>query len=123
MRGNPVRWFEIYVDDIERAKAFYETVFDVKLDRLGTEGIEMWQFPADMDRHGTSGTLARVDGMPAGGNSTVVYFQCEDCAVEESRVAAAGGTVVRPKMSIGEYGFVTLAKDTEGNLIGIHSLR
>ena len=123
MRGNPVRWFEIYVDDIERAKAFYETVFDVKLDRLGAEGIEMWQFPADMDRHGTSGTLARVDGMPAGGNSTVVYFQCEDCAVEESRVAAAGGTVVRPKMSIGEYGFVTLAQDTEGNLIGIHSLR
>ena len=122
MNGNPVGWFEIYVDDIERAKAFYETVFDVQLDRLGTEGIEMWQFPSDMSRHGASGTIAHVDGMPAGSNSTVVYFQCEDCAVEESRIAGAGGTVVRPKMSIGEYGYVTLANDTEGNLIGLHSL-
>jgi predicted enzyme related to lactoylglutathione lyase len=119
---NPVGWFEIYVDDIDRAKAFYETVFRVKLDKLGTEGIEMWQFPSDAGSHGTSGTIACVDGMPAGGNSTVVYFQCGDCAVEEARIEAAGDTVVRPKMSIGQYGFVTIANDTEGNLIGLHSL-
>ena len=35
-----------------------------------------------------------------------------------ARVEAAGGTLVRPKMSIGEYGHIVLAKDTEGNLIG-----
>jgi hypothetical protein len=43
-----------------------------------------------------------VEGVSAGGNSTVVYFACEDCAVEESRVVAAGGTVHRAKMSIGQ---------------------
>lgn len=27
MTHNPVGWFEIYVQDMERAKKFYETVF------------------------------------------------------------------------------------------------
>jgi predicted enzyme related to lactoylglutathione lyase len=62
-------------------------------------------------------------GVPSGGNSTMVYFQCEDCAVEGSRVAAAGGKVVREKLSIGQYGFIVLAHDTEGNMIGLHSMR
>ncbi len=34
MQMNPVGWFEIYVDDIKRAKAFYEKVFDVELEAL-----------------------------------------------------------------------------------------
>ena len=52
----------------------------------------------------------------------MVYFGCDDCAVEGSRVAAAGGRVHREKMSIGEYGFIVLAVDTEGNRFGLHSL-
>jgi predicted enzyme related to lactoylglutathione lyase len=51
----------------------------------------------------------------------LVYFSCEDCAIEGSRVESAGGKVVREKMSIGQYGFVVLATDTEGNMIGLHS--
>ncbi len=43
----------------------------------------------------------------------MVYFSCEDCAVEEARVEAAGGSVVRPKYSIGDHGFVSIASDTE----------
>ena len=63
-----------------------------------------------------------MEGFPAGGNSTLVYFSCEDCAVEESRVESAGGKIQQPKMSIGEYGFITIANDTEGNMFGLHSL-
>ena len=64
----------------------------------------------------------QVKGMEAGGNSTLVYFASEDCSIEEGRVEDAGGKLIRPKMSIGEYGFVSLAQDTEGNMIGIHSM-
>ena len=71
---------------------------------------------------GAAGALVHHAAMPAGGNSTLVYFRCEDCAAEASRVEAAGGTLVRDKMSIGEHGFVAHAKDTEGNLFGLHSL-
>jgi len=54
---------------------------------------------------------------------TVVYFACEDCAVEEARVQRAGGHVIRPKMSIGQYGAISLVVDTEGNMIGLHSMK
>jgi predicted enzyme related to lactoylglutathione lyase len=63
-----------------------------------------------------------MDGGSSGGNSTLVYFGCDDCAVEEARVASAGGRVERPKMSIGEYGFISLVVDTEGNMIGLYSM-
>ena len=32
--ANAVGWFEIYVEDMERARRFYETVLGVKLERL-----------------------------------------------------------------------------------------
>jgi hypothetical protein len=123
MSHNPVGWFEIYVQDTVRAKAFYERVFQVTLEKLNSPDIEMWAFPMSMDTPGAAGALVRVPGLPSGGNSTLVYFSCEDCSVEESRVTAAGGRVQKPKFTIGEYGFITLAFDTEGNMIGLHSRR
>ncbi|WP_414827886.1 VOC family protein [Alteromonas sp. H39] len=129
MDHNPIVWFEIYVDDITRAKSFYESVLQVTLTSLldPTEDKEssltMYAFPSDMEQHGASGALVCVDGFPAGSNSTIVYFSCEDCAVEESRVEKAGGRIQRSKMSIGEYGFISLIEDTEGNMVGLHSLQ
>lgn len=124
---NPVVWFEIYVDDLDRAKKFYETVFKIELTELSnpeSDELKMWSFPGDIEtRNKTSGALVQVKGMEAGGNSTVVYFASEDCSVEEKRVEDAGGEVQRSKMSIGEYGFVSLVKDSEGNMIGIHSMK
>lgn len=125
MARNPVGWFEIYVNDMPRARNFYESVLAIELENLevpGDSNLKMMSFPADMEKHGSSGALVHVEGFPAGGNSTLVYFSCEDCAVEESRVTSAGGKVQTPKMSIGQYGFVTLAIDTEGNMFGLHSV-
>lgn len=34
MLGNPVGWFEIYVNDMDRAKQFYQQVFQVTLTKL-----------------------------------------------------------------------------------------
>ncbi|MBT1062182.1 VOC family protein [Bowmanella sp. Y26] len=120
---NPVGWFEIYVQDIQRARRFYEQVLAIKLDKLPVPDIEMWAFPNDMTQYGAGGTLVYMPGMSSGGNSTLVYFSCQDCAVEESRVKEAGGQVQRSKMSIGQYGFISLIFDTEGNMLGLHSLQ
>ncbi|WP_166423778.1 VOC family protein [Paraglaciecola sp. 20A4] len=122
--SNPVGWFEIYVNDIQRAKLFYEAVLKGRLEPLtvpSDDPAQMWVFPSDMEHYGASGALVKMDGVTAGGNSTLVYFNCEDCAIEESRVEEAGGKIERAKMSIGEYGFCTLATDTEGNMFGLHS--
>ena len=124
MARNPVVWFEVYVQDMDRARRFYESVFQVSMKRLDTPdpGLVMWTFPSEMSRYGSSGSLVKVEGVSSGGNGTLVYFHCEDCAVEEGRVAASGGRVERPKMSIGQYGAVSLVFDTEGNRIGLHSM-
>lgn len=122
MKRNPVGWFEIYVQDMPRAKAFYETVLGVTLSPLGPPELQMEAFPGDMTSPGTGGALVKFDGMPSGGNSVLVYFNCDDCGLEGSRVGGAGGQVVREKMSIGEYGFIVLATDTEGNMFGLHSM-
>lgn len=123
MQANPVGWFEIYVQDMARARTFYETVLGTKLERLDSPGIEMWAFPADRERHGTAGSLVHMPGFPSGGNSTLVYFSCADCANEAGRVVAAGGRLMKAKFSIGQYGFVALAFDTEGNMFGLHSVK
>lgn len=123
---NPVVWFEIYVNDLDRAKSFYEQVFQTELSPLGNpteDNLQMLSFPGDMESKGrASGALVHVKEVQAGGNSTIVYFGSDDCSIEEARVEDAGGELIRPKMSIGEYGFISLAKDTEGNMIGIHSM-
>jgi uncharacterized protein len=125
MDKNPVGWFEIYVQDLNRARKFYETVFKIELRTLNTpaENIEMLAFPMAMAHSGASGALAKMSGVPSGGNSVLVYFSCDDCANEVARVASAGGKIEREKMSIGEYGYIALVCDTEGNMIGLHSLK
>jgi predicted enzyme related to lactoylglutathione lyase len=125
---NPVGWFEIYVNDMPRAKAFYEAVFAITLQPLGdpTGGdasLEMWQFSGGPDRYGCCGALCKMEGCAAGGGGTLVYFSCDDCAVEAARVTANGGRIFKEKFPIGEYGFIAIACDTEGNTIGLHSMQ
>ena len=124
---NPVVWFEIYVNDMQRAKKFYEKVLDTKLTELPNptdDGAEMFAFPMDMkSENRASGSLVKMEGFGAGHNSTIVYFMSEDCAIEEAKVISAGGSVFKSKMSIGEYGAMVLAIDTEGNMIGFHSMQ
>lgn len=123
MAGNPVVWFEIYVQDMSRAREFYETVLGVRLHRLDSPEVEMMAFPLSTDAVGASGALVRMPGVPSRAGGTLVYFATEDCAIEAGRVAPAGGRVERGKFPIGEYGFIALACDTEGNMFGLHSMR
>ncbi|MBU0594280.1 MAG: VOC family protein [Gammaproteobacteria bacterium] len=120
MKNNPVVWFEIYVQDMDRARKFYETVLQLKLEKMDSPEVEMWSFPAEMDRWGAGGSLVKMDGVPSGGNSVLIYFSCEDCKAGESRAENAGGRIKQKKMSIGEYGYISLVFDTEGNIFGLH---
>lgn len=124
--ANPVGWFEIYVDNLDRAKQFYETVFEREMFEIpapDNSDMKMVVFPMEDDAPNSSGALVKMEGMSPGGNSIIVYFSSYDCQIEERRVESAGGKVLTPKFSIGEYGFVSLVLDTEGNCIGIHSLK
>ena len=124
--NNPVVWFEIYVDDIDRAKNFYETVLGIKMNDMpdpNDSEIKMYSFPMQMDKPNASGALVRMEGFKPGGNGTIVYFDSQDCGVEEARVRGSGGKILKGKMQIGEYGFMSLCIDTEGNTFGLHSMQ
>ena len=118
---NPVGWFEIYVQDMPRAQAFYERTLEVKLQPLDSPVVQMLAFPMQPDGPGCTGALVRMEGKDVGGSGTIVYFSCTDCAVEAARAARNGGSVFKEKFSIGQYGFIALVLDTEGNMFGLHS--
>lgn len=124
-KTNAVGWFDIYVDDLDRAVAFYEAMLASKLEPMGdpTGESQMMSFPADMTAYGAGGALTKAPYAAPGVGGTIVYFMVEDCAVQQERAAKAGGAVVRPKFSIGEFGWVLLCQDTEGNMIGFNSMK
>ena len=141
MKVNAITWFEIYVSDMPRAKSFYEAVLGCTLKSLeapdgagasdsgsggpgGPGGMEMWTFPAEMELPGAGGALVKMEGGPAGGSEGVmIYFECDDCATQAARIQPAGGTLNCPKVAIGQYGFMAHGIDTEGNMIGLHSMK
>lgn len=127
---NVVCWFEIYVLDMQRAKKFYGDVLDLDFEDAppmeGMENMQMAFFPGGEGLPNASGALIRIEGAKEEGvatANTMVYFSCEDCAVEESRVAGAGGTVHCAKTPIGPHGFMSICVDTEGNTFGLHSIK
>ncbi len=127
MNINPVCWFEIYVNDMPRAKTFYEAVFQGELTLLPNPNpqempdLEMWAFPSSMTDGGAAGTLVKMSGFQPGNGGTLIYFSCRDCAEEAQRAQDHGGSIMQPKTPIGAYGFISLVTDTEGNIIGLHS--
>ncbi len=123
--ANAIGWFDLYVNDMERAVTFYEGVLKQKLERMGdpTGETQMMSFPGDVTSYGASGALVKSEHSSPGIGGTTLYFSVEDCSVGESRVVAAGGKIVRPKFSIGQFGWVSLCQDTEGNMVGFNSMR
>ncbi|WP_233133934.1 VOC family protein [Synechococcus sp. BO 8801] len=122
---NAIGWFDLYVDDMDRATAFYEAVLPHRLEPIDdpTGDTLMRGFPANMTAYGAAGALVKSPHGHPGTGGTMIYFSVNDCAVEEKRVVAAGGKILRPKFSIGPFGWVTLCMDTEGNMFGLNSMQ
>lgn len=118
---NAIGWFEIYVQDMDRAKNFYENLFKVKLKQINNKEIDIWAFDMNSKNYGASGALVKMDGAPSGFSGTIVYFMSEDCSIECKIAEKLGGKIFKSKFSIGEHGFIALIYDTEGNMIGLHS--
>ena len=121
--SNPVVWFEIAATDLERAKKFYSDVFQKEMQYVDMPDSPMYMMGSSAEGvAGASGALVKsADNVPST-SGTIVYFYCDDVAVEASRVEAAGGTLIVPKTSLGEFGFMAMFIDTEGNKVGMHSM-
>lgn len=123
MEQNLVGWFEIPVTDMERAKRFYETVFNTTIQVQDFQGTIMGWFPFDETKEGISGSLVKqADYVPSKTDGVVIYFSSTDVAKELERIENAGGIILQPKTQISEeIGFMALFLDSEGNRIALHS--
>ena len=120
---NVVTWFEISVDNMDRAKKFYETVIGKELHKMPVPeemGMTMYAFPWTDDGEGAAGALVKSEQGKPSGTGTVVYFYSEDCS-ELDRVEAAGGKVLMAKVPVEGFGFFGFFSDTEGNTVGFFS--
>jgi len=118
---NPVNWFEIPVNDLERAAKFYEHIFGWELRINDFGNLKMAWFPYHENVHGSTGSLVKAESYVPSYSGSMVYFHVDDIEVTLKRVAEKGGKIITQKMSIGEFGFVGHFEDCEGNRIALHS--
>lgn len=121
---NAIGWFEIPVEDLDRAEAFYQSVLGVELDRQPEQnGVVMSFFPMHEDKPGSPGALASGEQYSVAREATgvIVYFTAPDLDDALERVEENGGSVLVPKTDIGEYGYIAWVRDTEGNTVALHA--
>lgn len=124
MTKNAISWFEIPVTDFERAKTFYQTIFDYEMPEMMMEPVRMGVLLHDRDGGGIGGAICYGEGyVPAGNNGPKVYLDGgSDLNTVLNRVAEAGGEVVLPKTPIGaDMGHFAFFTDNEGNVVGLYS--
>jgi predicted enzyme related to lactoylglutathione lyase len=121
--ANPVNWFEIPVSDIVRATKFYESSmgFQLKLEEYGASKMAM--FPMEDNVPNCSGSLVQQKDFLPSSQGTLVYFSVDDIEGVLKKVEGNGGKRIESKKSIGQYGFIGIFEDTEGNRIALHSMK
>ena len=117
-----VGWFEIPVNDMNRAKTFYETVFNIDVKEVDFGGLKMGWFPDNNGAYGATGTLIKQESYVPSQDGTLVYFMSENVQNELDRIEDAGGKIYQGKTKISEdHGYMGVFIDTEGNRVALHS--
>lgn len=117
-------WIEFPVKDLDRAMAFYQTVFDLQPTEIVDDGVRRTTTLVSMTpESGSPGiSLNQTVNFEPSNNGAYVYLDVgPDLTPNLARVVAAGGTVVAPKTSMGSAGNYATVLDTEGNLLGLYS--
>lgn len=124
MEHNMVGWFEIPVRDMDRAKKFYEEVFQITVQVQNFNDLLMGWFPWAEGKIGASGSLVFHEEWykPSATEGTLIYFSSKDVNDELGRIEAAGGKIIQPKTLISDdVGYMGVFIDSEGNRIALHS--
>lgn len=125
MKTNMVGWFEIPVSNMDRAKLFYETVFDIKIqiEQFGDTKMGWFPFAEDPEARGAGGALVQNEQFyKPMANGTLIYFSSPEITYELVKVEEAGGVILQEKTLIREdIGYMALFLDSEGNRIALHS--
>lgn len=119
--SNPVVYFEIPVNDIERAESFYSAVFNFSFEKEIIDHYEMALFPFEEKNSGITGALAKGDVYKPTKDGIIIYFKTESIDATLEKVLQHEGKILYPKRIDEKYGFaVAEFEDSEGNRIALH---
>lgn len=118
--ANPVNWFEIPVNDIAKAKTFYESILEIELTESEMGPKKMAWFPMEMGAAGSTGSLVEGDGYTPSHEGSLVYLHVDQIDPTLEKIDASGGKTLMPRMSIGQHGFIAHFEDCEGNRVALH---
>jgi predicted enzyme related to lactoylglutathione lyase len=121
--ANCLNWFEIPVEDIDRAKQFYEKIFAVQMSEDTVMGMQMVFFPSAHGNGKVGGALVKSDLHKSNTEGVLVYLNANpDLSDILQRIEEEGGVVLLYKTKLPrEAGFMAMFLDTEGNRIALHS--
>lgn len=126
MNTHAINWFEIPVSDFERAKAFYETIFQYQMPENTKGPARMGFLLYDFQNGGRGGAIVHnPDFYQPSANGSLIYLNCEpDLSLVLDRVVDAGGKIQLEKSEVGPgLGFWALMLDSEGNRVALHSMK
>ena len=115
--SNSVCHWELMVNDVEKAKAFYAKIFDWKFE--GTSSSEYVMINTGERPFG--GMMAKPKAAPMAALN--VYFSVASVDATLRKVVEAGATVIVPKMQVPEAGWFAMFLDPDGIPIGIFEQR
>jgi predicted enzyme related to lactoylglutathione lyase len=124
MMKHAIDWFEIPAADLERACAFYEKIFEFKLQPMELANrLRMAMFPVNPAESVGGALCHHPEFYTPSQTGTLVYLNADpDLAAVLGRVEKAGGKILVPKTQISpEYGFMAVFLDSEGNRVALHS--
>jgi len=115
---NKLTHFAIHIDDMERAKNFYEGVFDWGFNSYGQN--DFLQIKADKSENGELiGAMQSRKYSPV--PHKIIGLECtigvENIDETVEKVKSNGGQILMPKTAIRYVGYIAKFLDTEGNLI------
>jgi predicted enzyme related to lactoylglutathione lyase len=114
--------FEIQADDPARAIKFYQALFGWTFTQQGS--VPYWLVTTGSDgTPGINGGLHPRVGPRSVEGQAVIAFVCtvdvSSADVFAAKAEQAGGHIVMPKAAVPGVGWLSYAKDTEGNIFGM----
>ncbi len=125
-RPHNMVWFELPVQNLDRARAFYETIFATQL-RTDARFPGLAIFPRPVDDAVTGALIEVTAGNNLTGKSStdgaIVYLNCDgQLDMVLKRTQAIGGKVIEEVAQLpGTMGFIAQIRDLDGNRVGLHS--
>ncbi len=119
---NAIQWFEIPVNDLERAKQFYSQLLAIEMQDFKMEQLQMVLFPVEEGTVGGALCYHSEFYKPSHEGPLVYLNANPDMSPALERLEGLGGQLIQPKTLIREdLGYMALIQDTEGNRVALMS--